>query len=655
MKWRFLHTCRAGIAGLTFSMLTPSIALAYVGRTDNPPGTAGSIIPNGQIVGGVPFIIQNTDDPTLESIQDLSDLYKYGSDGMPISNGNDTLGGIWGFDHVSHNGVPISSNNGYKMVGQSTVSQWIAALKGDPSYVQAHLWNTTFVDSAGQTFPVSNVSQIVDMSGASFVPGDPWYDQPVYATDPPRAQVSIVGSTQVQQGVPLQFENHAWIEAYHTAYHFEYVIVTSASGQDVTSQSFRESSLQGRAPYNGETLYGPNEATMVEVAGGGATTYPPSFVESTDGNSGRVNEIDTSNLAPGRYVIHLYVKDWFNRAATAATASFTVTKSPTPPPPPPPPPSGGGCTPSSVPPMPLNQVLWYTWTPDGSGGQMLTWTDTHWQLQAVTDGQGCVSYVWVDEPITYHHDYPQNLSHFQVTGLFYDPGQPGDVWSPSNPTASQQNSDAYVDGSTLGGALPQPTYGNPARSPAVYVRVGGGVAYRLEWSGSPHDLPAVSNANFNLVNPDGDTRAWMQAVTLLPGTRMSEGDVPSWDPYGNGYPPPATEYGWVYTRIPKYATGGVPTSYAQLTAWNLTGDPGTAAHLASSATITTQSGASVTWTNPDLAQALGYPTWYFLHQIPDAFARYANTPSSWSRTVASPLPQMTVTGQLVPIPMATGP
>ena len=654
IRWMKAASIVMVTVSVMFSMT--DTALAYVARADNPPDTSGSIIPNGQIVGGTQFVIRQTNDPTLVDIQDRSDRYKYGSDGMPISNGNDTLGGIWGFDHVSHYGVPISSNNGYKMVGQSTVSQWIAALKGDPSYVQAHLWNTTFVDSAGQTFPVSNVSQIVEMSGASFVPGDPWYDQPVYATDPPRAQVSIVGSTHVQQGIPLQFENHAWIEAYHTAYHFEYVTVTSSSGQDVTSQSFRESSLQGRAPYNGETLYAPNGATMVEVTGGGATTYPPTFVESTDGNSGRVNEIDTSNLAPGRYVIHLYVKDWFNRAATAATASFTVTKSPTPPPPPPPPPpSGGGCTPSSVPPMPGNLVLSYTWTPDGSGGQMLTWSDTHWQLQSLINGQGCVSYVWVDEPITYHHDYPQNLSHFQVTGLFYDPGQPGDVWSPSNPGASQQNNDAYADGSTLGSALPQPTYGNPARSPAVYVRVGGGVAYRLEWSGSPHDLPVLSNANFDLVNPDGDTRAWTQTFTLLPGTLMSEGDVPSWDPYGNGYPPPATEYGWVYTRIPKYATGGVPTSYSQLTAWNLTGDPGSAARLATSATVTTQSGASVTWTNPDLAQALGYPTWYFLHQIPDASARYANTASSWSRTVARPLPQMTFTGQLVPIQMATGP
>ncbi|MHB1685506.1 MAG: hypothetical protein ACYCYO_22290, partial [Bacilli bacterium] len=376
---KFNKIClHAGIGLLTvMSVLVGAsvTAFAYVARADNPPGTAGTLIPNGQIVGGTEFIIQQTDDPTLMSIQGHWNLYKYGSDGIPIYNGNDTLGGIWGFDHVSHNGIPISSNNGYKMVGQSTVSEWIAALKGDPSYVRSHLWNTTFVDSAGQTFPVSNVSQIVDQSGASFVPsqtGQNWFDQPVYATDPPRAQLSIVGADRVKQGQPLRFENRAFIEAYHTAYHFELVTVTNAQGRDVTAESFSESTLAGHAPYNGETLYAPNGSAMIEVAGGGATTYPPTFVETTDGNSGHPNEINTTRLQPGRYVIHLYVKDWFNRSAVAASASFTVTKSPTPPPPPPG--SGGqGCTPPSVPLMPPNQVLSYNWTPDGSGGQMLTW------------------------------------------------------------------------------------------------------------------------------------------------------------------------------------------------------------------------------------------------------------------------------------------
>lgn len=628
-------------------------AFAYIDRTDNPSGTAGTLIPNGQIVGGTEFRIRSTTDPTLGGIQSRFDYYKYGSDGIPIFNGNDTLGGIWGFDHVSHDGVPISVNNGYKMAGQSTVSQWIAALKGDPSYVQSHSWNTTFVDSAGQTFPVSNVSQIVDESGASFVPlqpGQNWFDQPVYATDPPRAQISIVGPDTINQGKPLQFENHAFIEAYHTAYHFERITVTNAQGRDVTAQSFSETTLTGRAPYNGETLYAPNGSPMVEVTGGGATTYPPTFVETTDGGSGRPNEINSAALSPGWYVIHFYVKDWFNRAADAATASFTVTKSPTPPPP------GGGCTPPSVPPMPHNEVLSYNWSPDGSGGQWLTWTDTRWQLQSTTDGQGCTAYTWVDNPITYHRDYPLNLGHFQVTGLFYDPGQPGDMWSPTNPDASQQNNDPYADGSTLGGGTPRPTFGNPTRAPAVYVRVGGGIAYRLEWTGSPHDMPARAVVTFRLVNPNGDTRAWTQPFALLPGTIVSGGVAPTWDPFGNGYPPPAMEYGWVYAPIPKYATTGVPDSFSQLTAWNLSGDPSSAAHLAASVTFLTAEGSSVTWTNTDLAQTLGYPTWYFLHPIPNPSASYGQAQPAWHRSYTTDsFPQLGPHGQLLPTYRTAGP
>jgi len=675
MKFILQMTRRAQIrfavgifSALTVFLMTPVIAFAYIQRSDNPPGTAGFIIPNGQIVGGTEFVIQHTGDPTLTTIQERTDYYKYGSDGIPIYNGNDTLGGIWGFDHVSHNGVPISENNGYKMVGQSTVSQWIAALKGDPSYVQSHLWNTTFKDGAGQTFGVSNVSQIVEQSGASFVPlqaGQNYFDQPVYATDPPRAKLSISGSDTVVQGKPLAFENHALIEAYHSAYHFEFITVTNAAGQDVTSNSFSEQSLQGRAPYNGETLYARNGAPMVEVVGGGATSYPPTFVESIDGRSGRQNVIDTARLKPGRYRITLYVKDWFNRSAQAATTSFTVTKSSTPPPPPP---GGGGggigsgggggkqCPPPTVPPMPSNEVLSYNWSPDGSGGQMLTWTDTNWKLQTRTDGQGCVGFFWADQPITYQHDYPLNLSNFQVTGLFYDPGQPGDVWSPTNPSASQQNGDAYMDGSVAGGNQALPTFGDPTRSPAVYVRVGGGMAFRLQWTGSPHDMPASAQTFFRLTNPDGESNMWNQSFGLLPATVFNQGDVPTWDPTGNGYPPPATEYGFVYATIPKYAVTGTPSSFSQLTKWNLNGNPETAAQLSATVTFTTASGSSVTWINTDLAQSLGYPTWYFLHQIPDATASYAQPQPNWSRTYATQsFPQIGVHGQLIPRDETTGP
>ncbi|WP_040290546.1 hypothetical protein, partial [Alicyclobacillus hesperidum] len=314
------------------------------------------------------------------------------------------------------------------------------------------------------------------------------------------------------------------------------------------------------------------------------------------------------------------------------------------------------CSPPSVPPTPLNQVLSYNWSGDGSGGQILTWTDTHWVLIQGVDSNGCVTYSWVDEPITYRHDYPLNLSDFEVTGLFYDPGTPWSLWSPSNPTASQENPDSGQDGSTNWGGPALPTFGNPARSPAVYVRVGGGVAFRLKWTGSPHDMPMSAEVTFRLSNPDGEANLWTQTFGLLPSTVDNHGDVPVWDPTGNGYPPPATEFGYAYTSIPKYAVTGTPTSFTQLTAWNLNGDSASAAHLSTSVSFTTTSGSTVTWTNPDLAQTLGYPTWYFLHQIPDAVASYEQPQPTGKRSyTTSSLPQIGPNGRLVPTMMAPGP
>jgi len=251
------------------------------------------------------------------------------------------------------------------------------------------------------------------------------------------------------------------------------------------------------------------------------------------------------------------------------------------------------------------------WSPDGSGGQYLTWTDTNWVLQQASAG-GCVTYQWVDQPKTYTHDYALSISSFAVTGLFYDPGKPGDLWSPTNTSASQRNGDQFYDGSTSNGNPALPTYGNPAASPAIYVRVDGGFAFRVMWTGSPHDMPESANVTCQLINPDEEARAWTKSFSLLPQTIFNDGDVPIWDPNGNGYPPPATEYGWVSASIPKYASQSVPSSYSQLTAGNLTGNPSTAAHIDTTVTFSTMSGSNVTWHDPDMAQTLGYPTWYFV-------------------------------------------
>ncbi|MCF8563990.1 hypothetical protein LLE49_04470 [Alicyclobacillus tolerans] len=642
-----------------------SYAYAYISRGGSPGSTAGSFA-NTQygmmIEGGTDFVVQNTTEPALSNMG-RGDIFLYGADGISIIGGEDSLGGIWHFDHVSHNGTPIESNNGYLEIDgdASTIDQWISALNGDQSYVSSQLWHTTWTDRAGDSFNTVSISQIVDESGGEFAPNPNNYNYTVYATEPPKADVGVVGSTQsVQQGQNVDFYDHAYIEAYHSNYHFEYVEVTNSSGQDVTNQAFNENSLQGKAPYNGETLTAPNGAVMVEVNGGGATSQPPSYMETVDGGSSQPNSIDTTNLAPGTYTITLYVKDWFNRSASPATATFKVTKGSSPP-------TGGGgnsgggggnggtgggggaaCPPAAVPPEPTNQVLNYIWSPDGSGGQTLTWTDTNWVLEQTTDAQGCVMYEWVDQPKTYSHDYPLNVSNLQVTGLFYDPGRPGDLWSPSNTSASQSNNDAYSDGSTEAGNPGLSTYGNASGSPVIYTRVGGGFSFRLMWTGSPHDMPTSASVTYNLVNPDGETRAWTKLFELLPQTVFNEGDFPVWDPNGNGYPPPATEYGWAYTSIPKYASPGTPNSYSELTAWNLTGDSTGAAHIQADVTFTTGTGSSVSWRHADLAQMLGYPTWYFIHEIPIPNAPYEQNQPEYSRNFTYSLPQIQGNGQLLP-------
>ncbi|KPV45638.1 hypothetical protein [Alicyclobacillus ferrooxydans] len=639
-----------------------SYAFAYISRGWSPASTAGYSA-NTQygmmIQGGTDFQVLQSSEPALTGMGQ-ADLFRYGADGIHIIGGTDSLGGIWHFDRVSHNGISIDSDNGYLEVDDniSTIDQWIAALNGNQSYVTSQLWHTTWGDRAGDRFNTASISQIVDESGGKFAPNASNYNDTVYATQPPKAEVGVVGSTQtVQQGQLVEFYNHAFIEGYHSNYHFEYVEVTNSNGRNVTSQAFAESSLQGRAPYNGETLYTSNGAVMVEVNGGGPTSQPPTYVETVDGGDAQPNIIHTSNLVPGRYTITLYVKDWFNRSASAATATFTVTRGKNPPPPPggnpPQPPSGGrgggaSCPPPSIPSKPANQVLSYNWAPDGAGGQILTWTDTNWLLETITDSNGCVMYEWVDEPKTYSHDYPLSVSNHEITGLFYDPGRPGDLWSPTNTTASQVNNDGYLDGSTVAGNPSLPTYGNPNGTPVVYTRVGGGFSFRLMWTGSPHDMPDRAEVAYHLVNPDGETRGWDKSFDLLPQTIFNQGDVPVWDSYGNGYPPPATEYGWAYTSIPKYASPGTPSSYSELTAWNLTGASSGAAHIRADVTFTTGTGSTVTWHHPDLAQMLGYPTWYYIHEIPDPNARYEQNQPNYTRNSTYSFPQIQANGQLLP-------
>ena len=427
------------------------------------------------------------------------------------------------------------------------------------------------------------------------------------------------------------------------------------------------------APRRPTDYYGPNPDktgwTLVAIHWADSTPQPASdypwltstargyywVSDGTDGQPVEFNKYRKGVWLKYQKTVRMY--EW--RQEYQGTVRIPLTKTPpTPPPPPPPgnPPSGPTCQPPTIPPKPSNRVLSYDWSSDGSGGQILTWTDTNWVLQQRSDTNGCAVDTWVDEPRTYTHDYPLYLNHFQVTGLFYDPGSPRDIWSPSNPAASQRNHDAGTDGSTMNGSPALPTFGDPARSPAVYVRVGGGLAFRLMWTGSPHDMPRAARVVFRIINPGGQAGTWRKTFQLLPATINDQRDIPVWDPFGQGYPPPATEYGFVYTPIPKYATTGTPTSFSQLTALNLTGDPATAARLSAAVTFTTASGSSVTWANSDLAQTLGYPTWYFLHQIPNSSAKYEQSQPTWKESYTNPpLPQLDESGQLIPQILTPGP
>jgi hypothetical protein len=263
-----------------------------------------------------------------------------------------------------------------------------------------------------------------------------------------------------------------------------------------------------------------------------------------------------------------------------------------------------------------------------NGSQVLTWTDARWVLRKV---DGCEK--WVTIGTTYTHTYTQTFltSTRQIVGLLSDPGTPSQPWTPFDPSATQDNHNGKTDGS---GFYDLPTFGNPLASPAVYVRSGSGFAFRIAWSGSPFDLPASAQVTFTLTNPNGSTRTWTLTnasahypVLIAKATlvRPTFNGVPLWTNLTNaqGYPQPATEYVAVYTPIPKYTNDRGGLFELQLAAWNLTGNPNTAAHIRATISVQTQqcpvSVPLYVW--HDIAQEFNYPMWYFIHQVPPATAK----------------------------------
>ena len=64
----------------------------------------------------------------------------------------------------------------------------------------------------------------------------------------------------------------------------------------------------------------------------------------------------------------------------------------------------------------------------------------------------------------------------------------------------------------------------------------------------------------------------------------------------------------------------------------MSGNPATAAHIA--VTITVQAGSqTLGWEDPDVAQLLNYPTWYFVRLVPNANAPYLKSQPNYSKVV----------------------
>jgi|GEM_PF-5267328 len=199
---------------------------------------------------------------------------------------------------------------------------------------------------------------------------------------------------------------------------------------------------------------------------------------------------------------------------------------------------------------------------------------------------------------------------FQITDMLGDPGTPSDLWTPTNKTASQSNHNGSTDGSTVGGGPPLPTYGNPSAHPAVYVRPDAGFGFRALWTGPQDQAPTKATATYTMTNPDGNWRTWTVTGSVATAT-VQVG--------ANGS---LSEYTFFWTPLPKYTTRKQINDWwnLELAAWSLTGNP----HATISVTVTFYNGVvspsgavTWTWTDPDMAQTLGYPLWYFIHQVPN--------------------------------------
>lgn len=348
-------------------------------------GSPGQVTSTNTVSGGSKFsLVSKGTDPSLKNQQGgifeyaVGQLYLNG-----VGGGGSTTYQHWQ-ERYTHSGKPVTTGGGYLFIAPSDSStssapngsnldNWISVLKGNPAYVKSNLWFDKFALvggssggplGGGSSETLINLAKLVEDTGAAFysryfVGQSSYTQQYLMVTNPPKAQVQLAGpsgtygsTVTVGQGQPVSVHDIVSLQSFYASYHFEYLRVTNAQGQDVTSQVFsgpehsQSFAIQGGPTVMVQTPRGPQQ--MFEVQGGGIgvptaalanngvsgswETYTNGALTSQSGygqpsGGSRVPKqitLDTSRLPNGKYTVTLYSEDYYQRTARPVTATFTI-------------------------------------------------------------------------------------------------------------------------------------------------------------------------------------------------------------------------------------------------------------------------------------------------------------------------------------------
>lgn len=232
-----------------------------------------------------------------------------------------------------------TQDNGYLLVADSDVSEWVAALGGNSKFVSVYsprsqttlsdqfmtdIWKVDWLPdiaalSGGKVVYKGGGNSAVLQVNADGKTATELYD--VIPTPPPEASVSTAKATYtVGDNVPIALDAKVYAAA--TNWHFEAVQVTGPNGYSQYVQPVTQSAGPGEAakgvsfPYYGE--FGQN-GFLGRVYGGGSgdPSAPKQYSETAT--------LDTAGLAPGTYTINFTLYDAVARAASNATGGQTGT------------------------------------------------------------------------------------------------------------------------------------------------------------------------------------------------------------------------------------------------------------------------------------------------------------------------------------------